>query len=118
MPEDFLGLVQFMGRSAIITTPTILAEVSNLIRPRNGESRAVMEMYRRFVAHSEENYTPSTELVSKLEIGWLGLTDVDILSQPDDCRVLTCDAMLYSSLVSKGRDAINFNHLRERWLSP
>jgi len=118
---DFDLLLEFIGRfSAILATPHIFTEVSNLAgqlgEPARSELFAILR--ERLLVLAEE-HVPATTAASNAAFIRLGLTDSAIasltVSRPR-CSVLTTDFDLWVYLVSSGIDATNFNHLRSSLL--
>jgi len=113
--EDFKLLVKYIeGFNEVITTPSILTEVSNLLGQLPDSLRSFF--YQRF-AHAlrdlHEHYTPSQELCDEGAFPKFGLTDMAILrAASGKYHVLTDDLRLTQYLLSQNVDVINFNHLR------
>jgi hypothetical protein len=115
LPVDHATLIRVMDRfAAVVTTPHILTEVSNLLGQLSGAVRN--ECFSRFgaaIPMFRESYEPSVALAPHSAFQRLGLTDVAILAEAvRKCVVLTDDVMLYSFLSNAGRPVLNFNHIR------
>jgi hypothetical protein len=97
----------------VITTPHLLTEVSNL-DPLDGKERVKFQkLYRQWVASAQEFYDESRSLTADLEFDRLGLADIAIsFVARKGMLVLTDDLALYGTLLARGIDAINFNHIR------
>ena len=114
-PEDFDLLVRILKNfRAVVTTPNILTEVSNLSGPLKDQLRS---NYFTGFAHTvellQEEYVPSNRAAISPLFGRLGLTDAVIAivaSRP--ILVFTIDFELYYRLQALGVDAVNFNHER------
>jgi rRNA-processing protein FCF1 len=112
--EDFERLKKLLFRfSAILTTPHVLAEVSNFIDQAPQHRRlALIESLRKFADENREHYEQARNLVQRTEFKLLGLTDTALVDLSADAVVVTMDFHLYNRIVSLGREAINFNHRR------
>jgi hypothetical protein len=105
-----VGVVERFRR--IRTTPTILAEASNLLGERTEYRALLAELLLGWI----EVYEPSLDIARRLgpEYLRLGLVDaamIDLAAQGD--VVLTDDAVLYHTLLSHDCNALNFTHLRD-----
>ena len=112
--SDVALLVEVVKRySQIITTPHILAEVSNFVdQAPIHRRRELVGAFRRFAEDQQEHYEQAMELVRRPEFESLGLADTGIYSLSASVTVLTADGRLYSRIIAAGKLAINFNHLR------
>jgi rRNA-processing protein FCF1 len=113
--DDFELLVAFIGRfKEVVTTPSILTEVSNLLGQLPDSLRH--SFYQHFaygLKNLREHYTPSQELGDEKAFPKFGLTDTAILQAANGkYLVLTDDFRLTQYLLSRHVDVINFNHLR------
>ena len=117
--EDFELLIDLVaGTDKTITTPNALTEVANLIghiaEPLRSRVRDVLKIW---IDRTNEQY-PSSQLASAdVAFRWLGLTDcawLTMLARCKDVVLLTADHNLYIEAQSRGLEAINFNHVRER----
>ncbi|MDB4906265.1 MAG: hypothetical protein JWO05_1049 [Gemmatimonadetes bacterium] len=98
----------------LITTPTILAEVSNhlgqLRQPAREEARLRLAS---MVFNWHEQYEVSSALMTDAEFTRIGLTDVAICDAAARAHtVFTADFDLYTTLARRGFTVVNFNHLR------
>ena len=99
----------FARRSGVLTTPHILAEVSNLLR-KNPDLRQILGA---FVSQVEEVWTRARHLVARQEFATMGLADAGILDLAGDRHVvLTTDFELSGRLDRSGASVLNPNHLR------
>jgi len=96
-------------------TPHVLTELSNL-GDFHGQERGVFRSWIvRTVEECREHYDESRLVVKKACFHRLGLTDAAITALARyNYLFLTDDFDLYSTLVARSVDAINFNHLRSR----
>ena len=113
--EDFELLAAFIRRfKEVVTTPSILTEVSNLLGQLPEELK--YSFYQSFaygLKDLHEHYTPSQELGDEKGFPKFGLTDTAILQAArGKFLVLTDDFRLTRYLLSQRIDVINFNHLR------
>jgi hypothetical protein len=98
---------------ALVTTPNVLTEVSNLVTKLSDNERfAFFDQMKDSVAALDETYCPSRTAVEDRNYRTFGLTDATILTARPDVLVLTDDLPLYQLLSSRGRDVINFTHIR------
>jgi len=115
--DDFELLVKLLDRfKLLVTTPHVLAEVSNLSsaipEPRR---RSYFESFAARVAVMEEKHV---ECSTALQSRWarFGLTDAAIaVIATNNYLVLTEDFRLSQALQSEGIDTLNFNHLRQAY---
>lgn len=115
-PKDYQILVDLLRKfRGIVVTPSILAEVSNLLGQTDDQTRtALLALLGALVRRSEERYVPSVEVVEAADFLRLGLTDAGILALTgEELTVLTDDIHLYLALQRRGIEAINFHHVRE-----
>jgi predicted nucleic acid-binding protein len=99
---------------SLVTTPAVLAEVSNLCRGVSSYHQArARRSLRALIEFHDERSIPSRECASHALFERLGLTDAGIaLLAAQGVRVLTTDVDLYVALAAEGVDVVNFNHLR------
>jgi hypothetical protein len=113
--DEFLLLsTVFDSFDKIITTPSILTEVSNLSGqlPNKLHSYFYSEFAIR-IPILEERYTYSGTISASDHFNKFGLTDSGIVDvAKDNYLVLTDDLKLFGYLQNLGIDAINFNHIR------
>lgn len=112
--EDFELLEILISQfTALITTPHLLTELSNLATLQGPELLKLRSVFKETVEQTHEFYDESRHIVSDAAFNRLGLADAAIATL---CRrsllVLTDDLELYHSLTTCGFDAINFNHIR------
>jgi hypothetical protein len=113
--EDFKLLVDLIQQfKEVVTTPSILTEVSNLLGQLPEKLR--YSFYQHFaytLRDLRERYTPSGELGDERGFTKFGLTDMAILQAASGkYLVLTDDFRLAQYLEHQNVDVINFNHLR------
>lgn len=113
--DDLLLLVRLLARFArIVVTPTVLAEVSNLIGQVGEPLRSeLMNALGEEIQVLSEEYLPSREAANVGFFPQLGLTDSAIyLVARDGLLVLTTDWRLGGLLEARGVAVVNFNHIR------
>jgi hypothetical protein len=97
----------------VLTTPNILTEVSNLATKLSESERPLFfDQMKQCIASLDERYCHSRTAASDRNYRTLGLTDAGILTVCHGLLVLTDDLPLYSVLLNRGMDAINFTHIR------
>lgn len=113
--EDFELLVEYIKQfREVVTTPSILTEVSNLLGQLPENLKYLFwQHFGRGLKNLNEHYTRSQELGGEKGFSRFGLTDTAILKAANEtCRVLTDDFRLAQYLIGHNIDVINFNHLR------
>jgi hypothetical protein len=113
--EDFDLLSRFVGKFAkLVTTPNVLTEVSNLGgKLPEGNHGRFRSLLAREIEVMDETYCESAKAGKDPHFQVLGLTDSAIATaMAGRCLVLTDDLPLYQILMSRGFDAVNFNHIR------
>jgi hypothetical protein len=113
--QDFKRLVDFIRQfKEVVTTPSILTEVSNLLGQLPDKSRySLYEHFANGLKNLHEHYTPTQELGDEKDFPKFGLTDTAILQAASGkYLVLTDDFRLTQYLEGLNIDVINFNHLR------
>jgi len=112
--DDFTFLKLLLSQfDRLLTTPAILAEVSNLSAQLGEPLRTTyFESFRNEITLLDERYIRSDDAASGGCFIRLGLTDSGIHLLARQNLVLTVDLQLYLFLLSENLDAINFNHLR------
>lgn len=99
---------------AIITTPHVLTEVSNLAGrlPRVVHSR-FREFFARVMTRLTERSVAAIEIASAEHFIRFGMADTAItLIAPGEFLVLTEELALFDYLSRNGVDVLNFNHIR------
>ena len=119
IPEDFdclTGVIQLFKQ--LVTTPSILTEVSNLLgQLSEGIRLSVLRSFSFSLQRFQEDFTPSVELARESCFPKFGLTDAGIVhSARGRFLVLTDDFRLAGYLQRQGIDVVNFNHLRTAYL--
>ena len=117
--EDFHLLDDLLRRYvAILTTPNVLTEVTNLAMQIGGAAKERLPSLLGVLLQKggfEEHVAESKEASKVEEFRRLGLTDAGIIHLTrKEWTVLTDDLPLYLALQVRGLAAINFHHLRER----
>jgi hypothetical protein len=120
--EDYSLLAKVVGLfRAVVTTPNILTEVSNLSGKLNeADLRAFREGFKGAIEILVERYCPSGLAAQSPAFSKFGLTDAGIACLCErDILVITDDLPLQQWLASKQIDAVNFNHIRRSfWSAP
>ena len=104
--------------SALVVTPSVLAELSNLL-PNWAHEHVAQSMPDVFASFQEEG-AGFAEVISDRVFARLGFTDTAIVmiassgTADDELHVLTDDVHLYNELAYRGVTVANFNHLRSR----
>ena len=116
---DFDLLLRFCGLfRRILTTPHVLTEVSNLTQ--NPDDRRLSAFFKFFADQCGvliERYQISADIVRHSLFLSFGLADSALAMESDEgMLLLTDDFSLCAALQKRGRDAINFNHLRVGYL--
>jgi hypothetical protein len=97
----------------IVTTPQVIAEVSNLATLHGGELIAFRQILSGLIDVLSEDDVSSRAAASDLIFHRLGITDAAIVvSAHRGPLVLTDDLDLYLALAHRGLDVLNFNHMR------
>lgn len=114
-PEDFQRLQQVLSAfSQIVTTPHVLAEVSNLSGHLPDHLRG--QYFARLassVAVLAESHTFAAALVEEPIFVRLGLTDAAVaqLARDESLTVVTADLDLHLHLQTVGVNTLNFNEV-------
>lgn len=114
--EDFDLLVEFIRpMSALVVTPNILTETSNLLSGIAEPARShIADTFRQIMGSMDERFVQSTRAVEQREFPRLWLTDAAVLTELANSHVLlTADLDLYLAASQRGYSAVNFNHLRQ-----
>lgn len=119
-PEDFDWLRQFTAPfHRVITTPHILAELSNLaVDKRNGKAAPYLSVLLELIRLAKELYVEKDVIVGTDYLPTLGVTDAAIveLARRKSYLVVTDDFPLTGYLQFFNCDVINLNHIRTaRW---
>ena len=118
--EDYDLLVKLIARaSEVLVTPNTLTETSNLAAYIGEPARSkVLDVLRTVSTGSQERYVPSSEAARRSEFIRLGLADAALLeaTAAEKVTLLTADFNLYHAALTKGSQALNFNHLRDRYM--
>jgi hypothetical protein len=104
--------------SALLATPNILAETSNLLSQiGEPDKRRLLTKFAELlksIGTIAEFHVTGASAAQRREFDFLGLTDAALLVEhPDDFTLITADAPLYVAASKAGRKAINFNHLKD-----
>lgn len=100
---------------AVIVTPNIVTECSNLLRHTSVPlAQELMDILGQLVAYVDERYVASSKAAQIPEFQRLGLTDaaaIDIVGPASHLLTVDLDLYLAASCKSPGH-AFNFNHMR------
>ncbi|MEP7287962.1 MAG: PIN domain-containing protein [Chloroflexota bacterium] len=113
--DDFAVLTETLDRfEKIITTPAILAEVSNLAGQLAEHLKPTFfDRFAMQITRLVEIYTPSVELAALPQFKRFGLADTGILGlAKNNYLVITQDFRLSQYLQNAAIDVLNFNHIR------
>lgn len=99
----------------LITTPHILAEVSNLTNGLYGSKlQAFYVTLKKSLSTIIELHIPALDISRDYELSPYGLTDVGIIAlAKDNYLVLTDDLRVAGFAHQHCVDVVNFNHIRE-----
>ncbi|PWN56197.1 hypothetical protein [Abyssibacter profundi] len=114
--QDFDLLAETLSAaSAILLFPNTLTETSNLAAYIEEPARSeIFHTLRTIIHECDERFVTSKAAIDCPEFIRLGLADSVLLSQAEaDFVVLTADLDLYVATVTRGSEAVNFNHLRD-----
>ncbi len=94
-----------------MTTPAVLAEVSNLMG--NTFHQKIAETMVGVCGSFTETWAPKEAVFADADFARLGFADASILAAADaDTVVLTDDVHLYLAVLRRRRQALNFRHLK------
>ena len=113
---DFELLVRLLEDfDRVITTPSVLTEVSNFLgQLPKGPQRTGLLVLRELVQTFTEEYRRATQICAHPHFISFRLTDAGIIEvAADSYLVLTDDLPLYHFMANKEQPVLNFNHLRE-----
>ena len=115
--EDFDLLVRSIdGYERLWVTSHCLSEISNLIKQTNaGQAKELMIYFKEFIAGAaKESHMCKDNIIKNNIVVRIGFADTGILMKSDrvDC-VFTMDFGLYTEILKRGNEAVNFNHLRD-----
>jgi hypothetical protein len=116
-PQDYDLLQSEIRRyQRVLTTHGVLTEASNLMG--NDFHEDVAPTLVKVCTPLVEVVHPKETMFAERAFSRLGFADASVLAALDDeTIVLTDDVNLYSQALFQGREAINFNHLRQYGLS-
>ncbi len=118
--EDFLHLQEVMRPFAeaggVVTTPHVLAELSNLASQLAEPGRSqVFRVLAAIVPEMQERHLPALDFHQSPEFIQIGIADTAILQLADtNYLILTDDYRLAGKLEARGIAALNFNQFRLR----
>lgn len=115
--DDFHTLARLLGQfDNFITTPHVLAEVSNWLAYLDEPARSVCFGHLvKDIGLMSERRTPAAALSNTPAFMLFGITDAAIVEAipPGAYLVLTDDLPLYAYLSGQGVDVLNFNNIRQ-----
>jgi len=114
-PEDYDLAVRFVGSfGRVVTTPSVLAEVSNLAGQLGSHLRAAcFEVFARYIQVLDEREIASATISQTPEFTRFGLTDAAILQiSGGSMIVLTDDLRLSVHMEQQCLPVLDFTHLR------
>jgi len=117
--DDFDVLTRICGMfRKLITTPSVLAETSNLARPLfEIDSGNFPAVFQRFVSTACEETVKAVEVVGDDLFRKTGFTDTSVkMICSSQFLILTDDFRLSGHLTKQNIDFVNFNHLRLPYL--
>jgi hypothetical protein len=112
--SDFVLLSRFLQPfRKLITTPHVLAEVSNFIDQAPLHRRKdLIASLKAFVDRYPEHYEAAAILIHRDEFTAFGLTDTGLSALSADAVIVTTDFRLSGRIQALGGNSVNFNHLR------
>ncbi len=116
--EDLRLLAQVLiPFRSLVTTPHVLAEVSNFVdqAPTYRRSDLIAALVR-FVYENGEVYEAAKDLVTRPAFVSIGLADTSLLALSKGTMVVTTDYHLWGRIAAENGHCINFNHLRSEGL--
>jgi len=114
-PEDFELLDALLQRFSVqITTPHVLAEVSNLIKQLpTGADEFCMRLLKAAMHSLEEREVSAVEIAADDAFLDFGVADVSIMKAAlTPCLVLTDDFGFSGYMSKNGMDALNFHEIK------
>jgi hypothetical protein len=117
--KDFDLLRELLSKaSGVVVTPNTLTEAVNLGAYIAEPARSlIMQAFRQLLTGFTEIYIGSAQASRHVAFVRLGLTDCVVLEAATANHVIvTADLGLYLEAGRQGREAINFNHYRDRFL--
>ena len=102
---------------SVVTTPHVLTEVSNLANdlPESTKMNCLKRFYDTF-ASIDELAIPSMDAAQRADFHFLGLTDSALAHVSGRFLIVTLDGRLVKKMEESQLEALNFNHLRQRYL--
>ena len=117
--ERLRNIIQRFSRTGrVVTTPHVLAEVSNLAGQLKEPGRTrVLRVLAAIVPELDERHASALDFHESAEFVQIGVADTAITHLVDsDYLVLTDDYRLAGTLSARGVQALNFNQFRLRRL--
>lgn len=114
--EDFKLLIKVIsGVDYVVVSPNTLTETSNLLAYISEPDRTFLfKVFDGFIQKVTEKYFESRQSSKLPDFSKLGLADTVLLELASTTdSLLTADLELYLAASKKGRNVLNFNHLRQ-----
>jgi hypothetical protein len=112
--EDFYLVRDFLASfRSVVTTPYVLAEVSNLAGVATGHSReAIYTQFARVIVTLDERHIDSASTSVRSEFPIFGLTDAALCVVCSTMPLLTEDGRLAAYMLRKGMTAWTIDNLK------
>ena len=112
--EDFKLLSRILqDQRRLITTPHILAELSNQLKFKGDLRDEFLSLFEHQVQLLDERHCEGKRICASPAFRDLGITDTGITLLADEGpSIITADLDLYSCLVRAKASVLNFNHFR------
>jgi hypothetical protein len=108
------GALQYLHPERV-TTPHILAEVSNFLEQANGPVKEpLFRIFAMLISVLDEQHVPAKQILSRGRLVDFGLTDLSILEAAGpECIVLTTDSGLADYLARSHVKVVNYKALKK-----
>jgi hypothetical protein len=109
-----IGLLnRLLGDVPMVTTPHVLAEVSNFVQQAPLDKRTLLaEAFRQFALNHLELYEEAKVLAHNKTFMMYGLAEAGLFDLAGRHHVITVDYRLAGQIQAAGLSATNFNHVR------
>jgi|SRR5579883_1996484 hypothetical protein len=113
--EDFRLLERLLDWfGGLVSTPHVFSQATDLAKPYGHELRLVRSELKALTGSTRELYQNSQVLAHHPVFEQLGLADSALAAEADrGALILTADINLQVAIERRGKDALNFNHLRD-----
>lgn len=114
-PNDVMLLSEILRTfGSLSTTPHVLTETSNLANSLQYWIKSEWSaFFSKQIQIIPEIYTPASEIATDRTAINFGITDAALVRLASEYVVLTVDWPLTNLLESRGKNIVNFNHIRE-----